>query len=77
MEFLKATAYSLFDITSVWSVVFRAVMWMIVSIVILMATDNPDPDKIKNNTRTYLGSFLMLVTVSSSLIFLLFGMAPQ
>jgi|LSQX01.3.fsa_nt_gb hypothetical protein len=77
MEFLKATAYSLFDVSSIWSVVLRAVIWMVVSIIILMATNNPDPDQIKENTRTYLGSFLMLVVVSSGLIFLLFGIAPQ
>lgn len=77
MELLKTTAYNLFDVTSVWSVVFRAVIWMVVSIIILIATDNPDSDQIKNNTRTYLGSFLTLMAISSSLIFLLFGMAPQ
>lgn len=77
MDYLKNIAFSLFDVTSVWSVIFRAVIWMVISIIILMATDNPDPDKIKQNTRTYLGSFLMLIIVSGSLIFLLFGMAPQ
>jgi hypothetical protein len=77
MEFLKATAYSLFDVSSIWSVVLRAVIWMVVSIIILMATNNPDPDQIKENTRTYCGSFFMLVVVSYGLIFLLFGIAPQ
>ena len=77
MDYLQNIAFSMFDVTSVWSVVLRAVIWMVVSVIILIATDNPDPDQIKDNTRTYLGSFLMLIVVSGSLIFLLFGMAPQ
>ncbi len=77
MEFVKSIAFSLFDVTNTWSVVFRALIWIIVSILILIATDNPDPDQIKQGTKSYLGSFLILIAVSSSLIFLLFGMAPR
>jgi uncharacterized integral membrane protein len=77
MNFLQTFAYNLFDMTSVWSVLLRAGIWIVISIIILIATDNPETKNIKQDTKSYLGLFLMIVAVSTSLIFLLFGISPQ
>jgi uncharacterized integral membrane protein len=76
MNFLETLAFSLFDVTSIWSVVIRAIFWMIISVIILIATDNPEVKKVKQDTKSYLGLFLMVVAVSTTLIFLLFGITP-
>ena len=73
MEFFKQLATDFFDVTSVWSVVFRAIIWIVISVLILMATDNPDPEKIKGSIKSNLGFFLLFILVSTSLIMLLFG----
>lgn len=77
MDILQNFLFSLFDITSIWSVVFRTFIWVVIAILILAATDNPKNKKIKSDTKSYLGMFLMVVILSSSLIYLLFGLTPQ
>jgi len=77
VESIKQLAIDFFDVTSVWSVVFRAIIWIIISVLILMATDNPHPEKIKGNIKSYLGFFLLFVLVSTSLVILLFGVSTS
>ena len=76
MEFVKAAASNMFDVTSIWSIVLRAVIWIVISIIILIATDSPSAEQATQNTKSYLGFFVLFVVVSGSLLFLLFGVVP-
>jgi hypothetical protein len=74
---LQTVAASIFSVNSIWSVVLRGVIWLVMSLLILMATDNPDPKRSTMNVRSYLGFFVLFIIVSSSLVYLLFGLAPM
>ena len=76
MEFVKTAASNMFDVTSIWSIVLRAVIWIVISIIILIATDSPSAEQATQNTKSYLGFFVLFVVVSGSLLFLLFGVVP-
>lgn len=77
MEFISNLAIALFSVNSVWSIVLRGAIWTFMSILILIATDTPEPEQATQNVRSYLGLFLMFIVVSTSLIYLLFGFAPR
>lgn len=73
MNYIQEVAASLFSVTSVWSVIFRAFLWIVIAVIILVATDHPHPEQGAKNLKNYLGFFLLFIFVSTSMIFLLFG----
>ncbi len=73
MNYFQEIATSLFDVTSIWSVVFRAFLWIAIAVIILVATDHPHPEQSARNVKSYLGFFILFVVISTSMIFLLFG----
>jgi hypothetical protein len=76
MQYLHNLAYQFFDINSFWSVIFRGIIWVLLSIIILIATDHPSPEESRKNVKSYLGFFLLFAVVSTSMILLLFGISP-
>jgi len=76
MENLQNIAQALFSINSVWSIILRGTIWTVMSLVILVATDNPNIEQSVENVKSYLGFFLIFIVVSTSLIYLLFGFVP-
>ena len=76
MENLQNIAQALFSVNSVWSIILRGTIWTVMSLVILVATDNPNIEQSVENVKSYLGFFLMFIVVSTSLIYLLFGFVP-
>lgn len=64
---------SLFAVDSIWSVVLRGVIWTIIALVIIVSTDNANPDKSIKNLKSNLGFFLMFIILSGGLLYLLFG----
>ena len=76
MENLQNIAQALFSVNSVWSIILRGIIWTVMSLVILVATDNPNTEQSVENVKSYLGFFLIFIVVSTSLIYLLFGFAP-
>jgi hypothetical protein len=76
MENLQNIAQALFSVNSVWSIILRGTIWTVMSLVILVATDNPDTEQSVENVKSYLGFFLIFIVVSTSLIYLLFGFVP-
>ena len=63
----------LFSPESIWSVILRALIWFVIAMVIIISTDKPDPDKAFKDMKANLGFFLMFLTLSGGLIYLLFG----
>jgi hypothetical protein len=76
MENLQNIAQVLFSVNSVWSIILRGAIWVVMSLVILIATDNPNIEQSVKNVKSYLGFFLMFIVISTSLIYLLFGFVP-
>jgi len=73
MPTLQELTHLLFAADSIWSVALRGAIWLIIALVIIVSTDQPDPDKAFKNLKSNLGFFLMFVVVSSGLVYLLFG----
>ncbi|MEA2056681.1 MAG: hypothetical protein U9O78_03160 [Patescibacteria group bacterium] len=63
-------------VDSIWSVVFRGAIWLVIAVVILISTDNPDPEASIKKLKSNLGFFVMFIILSGGLIYLLFGFTP-
>jgi hypothetical protein len=76
MEMVQTVVSSLFKVDSIWSVIFRGVIWFVVSIVIIMSVDSPDMDKSLSNMKANLGFFFVFLILGTGLTMLLFGYKP-
>lgn len=76
MEVLQNILVSMFKVDSIWSVVLRAGIWFAVAIVVIVSTDNPDPDKSLKNIKSNLGFLALFIMLSGGLVYLLFGYQP-
>ena len=63
----------IFKADSIWSIVARGVFWLLISLVIIVSTDQADNDKSIKNLKSNLGFFLFFIFLSGTLIYLLFG----
>ena len=70
-------ANNLFAINSIWSIIFRGVVWFGIAIVIIVSVDGSSSSKDYRNLKSNLGFFFMFLVVSTVLVSLLFGYAPQ
>ncbi len=77
METVQHLLVQLFSINSIWSVVFRGILWLVVSIIIIASLDNPNTDQSLKNMKANLGFFFMFVVLGTILISLLFGFQPM
>jgi hypothetical protein len=73
MEALSNFAVSMFDVTSMWSVIIRGVIWLVIAGGIIISTDTPRPTPDASRLKQTLGFILMAIVVSGTLIYLLFG----
>ena len=64
---------SFFVIDSIWSVIFRGGIWFAIAIVIIVSTDVANPEKASKTLKSNLGFFLLFLIVSTTLMYLLFG----
>jgi len=58
-----------------WSVVLRGLVWLVIAGGIIAATDSPRPEMNTSKLRQNLGFLLLVIVVSGTLIYLLFGYA--
>lgn len=65
------------QVDSIWSVIARGILWLVVALVIIVSTDNPDPEEQIKNVKSNLGFLLVFVMLSGGLLYLLFGYVPQ
>lgn len=73
MEFLGNLAVSMFDVTSIWSVVLRGLIWLVIAGAIIISTDSPNAQYNSSRLRHNLGFILLILVLSGTLIYLLFG----
>ncbi len=77
MEAVQTFFVAIFSATSIWSVVARAVLWFVISAVIIMSTDSINPEQTNDKIRHNLGFLLLFLVLSSGLMFLLFSYTPS
>lgn len=73
MEFLRNALEQAFAADSIWSVVFRGLIWLAVSLVIIVSVDKPNPEQSLKDVKANLGFFLMFLVLTGGLVYLLFG----
>ena len=73
METVREVVHSIFAIDSIWSIVFRGVIWFAIAFVIIISTDVANPEKSTKTLKTNLGYFLLFILLSTGLIYFLFG----
>jgi hypothetical protein len=73
METVQEIVRSLFAVDSIWSLVFRAVIWFAIAVVIIVSTDVANPQKSSKNLKSNLGFFLLFLVLSTGLVYFLFG----
>lgn len=76
MQVVQNILSAVFQADSIWSVVARAVVWMLVAVVVIASADNPDSEKSLKNLKSNLGFLLMFLILSGGLVYLLFGYQP-
>lgn len=77
MEAVQSIITSLFSVNSIWSVVFRGLIWLVVSVIIIISVDNPNAQESLKNMKANLGFFFMFLILGTVLIYMLFGMSPK
>jgi hypothetical protein len=73
---LQIFFWSLFAVDSIWSVVFRGAIWLVVAVIVIINSNTPNPQKAMPKLKAQLGSFLLFLTLSSGLLFMLFSYSP-
>lgn len=73
---MQEIVQSIFDVSSFGSVVFRGLIWLTVSVVIIASMDSPNPQKAAKNLKANVGSFLFFLVLSTTLVYFLFGYQP-
>jgi len=76
-EAIQSVIQSVVAVDSIWSVVFRGALWLIISLVIIISTDAPNPERSLKNLKSNLGFLLLFMVLSGGLIYLLFGYTPS
>jgi len=67
---------AVFDVNNVWWLIIKTAIWFSISLVIIIKTDVPHPEKGFKSLKSTLGFFLMFIFLSTGLLYLLFGQVP-
>jgi uncharacterized integral membrane protein len=73
MDLIRELVTKAFAVDSVWSVVIRGAIWMVIAMIIIISVDNPNTDLSSKKLKANLGFFTMFLFLSGGLIYLLFG----
>lgn len=73
METIQELLRSAFAIDSIWSIVVRGLIWLVIALIIIVSVDKPDSSKSIKDLKSNLGFFLMFTLLASGLIYALFG----
>ena len=60
-------------VDSIWSIVLRGAIWLIIALIIIVSVDNPNSQVANKKLKANLGFFLMFIILSGGLVYLLFG----
>jgi len=64
---------SLFAIDSLPGVAFRAFIWFIIAILIMVISSKPNFNKTRKNLKSNLGFLFIFIALATTLIYMLFG----
>ncbi len=73
MAWLESIIRGIFDVSSIWSIVARGVVWFVIAGVIIASTDTPHPEESTGKLKQNLGFLLIFLVLSGTLLYLLFG----
>lgn len=73
VESLQPLITALFSPNSVWSVVLRGAIWVVVALVIILSSDSHDPEQSLKSLKSNLGFLVIFLVLSGGLVYLLFG----
>ena len=73
MEIVKELIQKAVAVDSIWSIVLRGVIWLVITLIIIISVDNPNSQNASKKLKANLGFFLMFIVLSGGLIYLLFG----
>ncbi|HNS65757.1 MAG TPA: hypothetical protein PKJ26_04660 [Candidatus Woesebacteria bacterium] len=64
---------TLFDPSSIWSVVARGAIWFVIAAVIIVSVDSPNPNQSFRRMKSNLGFLVLFLVLSGTLMYMLFG----
>ncbi len=77
MDAIRNLVSQAFAVDSIWSIVVRGVIWMVIAMIIIVSVDNPNSDLSSKKLKANLGFFTMFLLLSGGLIYLLFGVGAK
>lgn len=77
MDAIKDLVVKAFIVDSIWSVVMRGVIWVVIAMIIIISVDNPNADLSSQKLKANLGFFTMFLLLSGGLVYLLFGIGAK
>ncbi|HOZ03501.1 MAG TPA: hypothetical protein PKX78_03335 [Candidatus Woesebacteria bacterium] len=63
----------IFNPSSIWSVVARGLLWLLVASVIIISVDSVEPQKSLKQAKSNLGILILFIGLSSTLFYFLFN----
>jgi hypothetical protein len=73
MDAIRELVISLFAVDSIWSVVLRGGVWLVISMVIIISVDSSRVEESTTKLKKNLGFLLFFMVLSGGLIYMLFG----
>lgn len=77
MDAIRDLVIKAFAVDSIWSIVIRGVIWMVVAMIIIVSVDNPNSELSSRKLKANLGFFSMFLLLSGGLVYLLFGVGAK
>lgn len=77
MDLIRDLVTKAFAVDSIWSVIIRGIIWIVIAMIIIISVDNPNYDVSSKKLKANLGFFMMFLLLSGGLIYLLFGIGAQ
>ena len=74
--FFRSVLESLVSVDSVWSIILRVGIWMLIVVTIIVSVDTVGSSKSTRNLKSNLGLFLMFVVLGFVGLWLLFSWLP-
>jgi len=77
MDAIRDLVIKAFAVDSLWSIVVRGGIWIVIALIIIVSVDNPNSDISSKKLKANLGFFTMFLLLSGGLVYLLFGVSAK
>ncbi len=64
---------TIFDPSSIWSVIARGAVWFAIAAVIIASVDSPNTNQSYRRVKSNLGFLVLFIVLSGTLMYFLFG----